>query len=66
MITRRDCRFEPAAEGAPFVQVAVDINYATHIYRRMVRDRYAKNAGAVFRVVLKAVACARFGSMRYL
>jgi len=52
MITRRDCRFEPAAEGAPFVQVAVDINYATHIYRRMVRDRYAKNAGAVFRLVL--------------
>src|SRR5262245_12949182 len=24
MITRRDCRLEPAAEGAPFLQVAVD------------------------------------------
>jgi hypothetical protein len=32
---------------APFLRAAVDISYVTHICRHMVRDRYAKNAGAV-------------------
>jgi putative transposase len=60
MITRRGSRREPAAAGAPFLQVAVDISYATHIYRRMARDRYAKNAGVVCSLKYHVAWCPKY------
>jgi hypothetical protein len=47
MITRRGTAgLSLQRKARPFLQVAGDISYATHIYRRMARDRYAKNASA--------------------
>ena len=41
------------------------MSYARHIYRRMVRDRYAKNAGAVFSLKYHVVWCPKYWCPKY-